>query len=88
MMPWQSCFGGCWLVILWHYTKNGPCSWIGIAYVFENNICYDASYLSRGREMQATPAHHHFELGGFSGNARSAGEWKVDFFFGECGFAR
>ena len=58
---------------------------IGLVYVFETtSVMMQVSYfkLSGGKRIfRMTPVHHHFELGGFSGNGQAWSEWKVDFFF-------
>ena len=58
---------------------------IGIVYVFETtSVMMQVSYfkLSGGKRIfRMTPVHHHFELGGLSGQGNPWSEWKVDFFF-------
>ena len=58
---------------------------IGIIYVFETtSVMMQVSYfkLSGGKRIfRMTPVHHHFELGGLSGQGNPWSEWKVDFFF-------
>jgi len=58
---------------------------IGIIYVFEtSSVMMQVTYfkLSGGKRIfRMTPVHHHFELGGFSGEGNPWSEWKVDFFF-------
>ena len=58
---------------------------IGIVYVFETtSVMMQVSYfkISGGKRIfRMTPVHHHFELGGLSGNGQAWSEWKVDFFF-------
>lgn len=58
---------------------------IGLIYVFETtSVMMQVSYfkLSGGKRIfRMTPVHHHFELGGFSGQGQPWSEWKVDFFF-------
>ena len=58
---------------------------IGIVYVFETtSVMMQVSYfkLSGGKRIfRMTPVHHHFELGGLSGQGNPWSEWEVDFFF-------
>ena len=58
---------------------------IGLVYVFETtSVMMQVAYfkLTGGKRIfRMTPVHHHFELGGFSGNGQAWSEWKVDFFF-------
>ena len=58
---------------------------IGIVYVFETtSVMMQVTYfkLTGGKRIfRMTPVHHHFELGGFSGQGQPWSEWKVDFFF-------
>ncbi|GFH41707.1 phospho-N-acetylmuramoyl-pentapeptide-transferase [Lactococcus hodotermopsidis] len=58
---------------------------IGIVYVLETlSVIIQVLYfkLTHGKRIfRMTPVHHHFELGGFSGNGKPWSEWQVDFFF-------
>lgn len=58
---------------------------IGIVYVFETtSVMMQITYfkLTEGKRIfRMTPVHHHFELGGFSGQGKPWSEWEVDFFF-------
>ncbi|WP_172355160.1 phospho-N-acetylmuramoyl-pentapeptide-transferase [Lactococcus insecticola] len=58
---------------------------IGLVYVFETlSVMIQVTYfkLTHGKRIfRMTPVHHHFELGGFSGNGKPWSEWEVDFFF-------
>lgn len=58
---------------------------IGIVYVFETtSVMMQITYfkLTGGKRIfRMTPVHHHFELGGFSGQGKPWSEWEVDFFF-------
>ncbi|MDR1606095.1 MAG: phospho-N-acetylmuramoyl-pentapeptide-transferase [Streptococcaceae bacterium] len=58
---------------------------IGIIYVFETlSVMLQVTYfkLTKGKRIfRMTPVHHHFELGGFSGNGKPWSEWRVDLFF-------
>ena len=58
---------------------------IGIVYVFETmSVMMQVAYFKATggkRIFRMTPVHHHFELGGLTGQGAPWSEWKVDFFF-------
>jgi phospho-N-acetylmuramoyl-pentapeptide-transferase len=63
---------------------------IGLVYVLETaSVMLQVSYFKwtkkrtgEGKRIfRMTPLHHHFELGGFSGQGEQWSEWKVDFLF-------
>ncbi|GGE36785.1 phospho-N-acetylmuramoyl-pentapeptide-transferase [Streptococcus himalayensis] len=58
---------------------------IGLIYVFEtSSVMLQVAYFKwtgGKRIFRMTPLHHHFELGGFSGQGEPWSEWKVDALF-------
>ncbi|MDR0690909.1 MAG: phospho-N-acetylmuramoyl-pentapeptide-transferase [Streptococcaceae bacterium] len=58
---------------------------IGIVYVLETiSVMLQVAYfkLTGGKRIfRMTPIHHHFELGGFSGQGKAWSEWQVDLLF-------